>query len=233
MIEYITTAVLPAFWFGILMSISPCPLATNIAAVSFIGRRSSEPRAVLITGMLYTAGRMIAYLLVAIAVIASLLSVPDIARALQEYMNIALGPLLIIIGLIMLNILKLPAGSGGGIITQKAHGFAERSNYLGALVLGVVFALSFCPVSAGLFFGSLIPLSINTGGGIALPLVFGIGTALPVIIISFFIAFATHLVGKIFDVLTKIEKWGRLITGIVFIIAGAYLTYEYIFSGMI
>jgi cytochrome c biogenesis protein CcdA len=233
MMDYIISALLPAFWFGILTSISPCPLATNIAAISLIGRRVGNPASALVSGLLYAAGRMLAYMAVSIIVTASLLSVPQIARFLQEYINIAIGPLLIITGLILTGIIKFSFISGGGRLTDRARDYAGRNNYTGAFLIGIVFALSFCPVSAGLFFGSLIPLSLKHGSEAILPLIFGLGTALPVLAIAIVIAFAAHWVGRMFDLLSKFEKYSRKITGWIFILIGLYISYEYILSGII
>lgn len=214
-----------AAWFGILTSISPCPLATNITAVSFIGRQVGESRKVLLAGLFYTLGRMLAYMLVAIIVVTSLLSVPEVARSLQTYINYIIGPLLILVGIFLLELIKFRIGKGKSI-SQGLQSRAEKGGVWGALLLGFVFALSFCPVSAGLFFGTLIPLALRYESNILLPMVYGIGTALPVIVFAFVIAFAVGYVGKLFNQLTKIEYWARRITGVVFILIGIYLIWE-------
>ncbi|MFC2131990.1 aromatic aminobenezylarsenical efflux permease ArsG family transporter [Bacteroidota bacterium] len=225
--DFLSVGILSALWFGILTSISPCPLATNIAAISFIGKKVGSTRNVLLSGLLYTLGRMLAYIAVSVIVITSLLSVPEIARFLQEYINIILGPILIIVGLFLLNIIKLNIGKGFGL-SEKLQTKVEKRGIWGAGLLGFIFALSFCPVSAGLFFGSLIPISIKYNSYILIPLVFGIGTALPVIAFSFVISFSASYVGKIFNALTKFEWWAQRITGVLFILIGLYLGYEYI-----
>ena len=220
-------AVLTASWLGILTSISPCPLTTNIAAISFISKNVESRKLIFLNGLLYTLGRMAAYTLIAFAIVASLLNIPDIARFLQEYINIALGPILIIIGLILLNVLRITFSGGGGMserLSKKASGLG----HWGALFIGVLFALSFCPVSAGLFFGSLIPLSLREGSGIILPLIFGIGTALPVIVFAFIIAFSASKIGEAFNKVRRFQYWANRITGIVFILAGLYMSWQYI-----
>jgi cytochrome c-type biogenesis protein len=214
-----------AAWFGILTSISPCPLATNITAVSFIGRQVGESRRVLLSGLFYTLGRMLAYMLVAIIVVTSLLSVPEVARSLQTYINYIIGPLLILVGIFLLELIKFRIGKGKSI-SKGLQERAEKGGIWGALLLGFVFALSFCPVSAGLFFGTLIPLAIKYESNILLPMVYGLGTALPVIVFAFVIAFAVGYVGKLFNQLTKIEYWARRITGVIFILIGIYLIWE-------
>ena len=227
MTEGFLGAVLTASWLGILTSISPCPLTTNIAAISFISKNVESRKAIFMNGLLYTLGRMAAYTLIAFAIVTSLLNIPDLARFLQEYINIALGPILIIIGLILLNVLRLTF-SGGGELSERLGEKASSYGYWGALFLGVLFALSFCPVSAGLFFGSLIPLSLREGSGIVLPLIFGIGTALPVIVFAFILAFSANKIGETFNKVRKFQYWANRITGVVFILAGLYMSWRYI-----
>lgn len=225
--DLIATGILTALWFGILTSISPCPLATNIAAISFIGKKVGSTTAVLLSGIFYMIGRMIAYLAVAMIVVSSLLSVPEIARFLQDYMNIILGPLLILVGLFLLEIIKFNFGRGISY-SQKFQDSVQKKGFLGAAILGFIFALSFCPVSAGLFFGSLIPLSLKYESSLLLPLIYGLGTALPVLVFAFIIGFSANYVAKIFNKLTKFEFWARRITGFLFIIIGFYLINEFI-----
>lgn len=225
--DFLSAGILTALWFGILTSISPCPMATNIAAISFIGKKVGSTRAVLLSGLFYTLGRMAAYMIIAIIIVTSLLSVPELARFLQKYLNIILGPLLIIVGLFLLEIIKMNFGRGINF-SEKFSESVQKKGIWGAGLLGIVFALSFCPVSAGLFFGSLIPLSLKYESSVLLPMIYGIGTALPVIVFAFIIGFSAHYLGKIFDKLTKFEYWARRITGGLFILAGIYLSWEFI-----
>ncbi|MBU1318214.1 MAG: sulfite exporter TauE/SafE family protein [candidate division Zixibacteria bacterium] len=217
-----------AFWLGILTSISPCPLATNIAAISYIGKRVGSPRMVFVSGFLYNLGRMIAYVLLGVLLVASVLSIPEVARFLQQYMNKLLGPILIVAGMFLLELLKF--GGSGSRIGEKMQRRVDRSGVWGAFLLGFVFALSFCPVSAALFFGSLIPLSIKHSSAILFPSVYGIGTGLPVIVFAILIAMGTRYVGGLFEKLTQIEVWARRITGVVFILVGIYYCLTCIFG---
>ncbi|MEW6182999.1 MAG: aromatic aminobenezylarsenical efflux permease ArsG family transporter [Bacillota bacterium] len=216
-----------ALWLGILTSISPCPLATNIAAISFIGRRVGNTRLVLLSGLLYAIGRMAVYLALGILIVASVLSIPEVSNFLQKYMHKLLGPLLIIVGMFLLELIRFNFGGFG--VSERVQQRVERSGIWGAWLLGVVFALSFCPVSAALFFGSLIPLSVKHGSSVLLPSLYGIGTALPVVVFAFLVAFAAQLVGRIFNQLTQIEWWVRRITGGIFIVVGIYYCLVYIF----
>lgn len=217
---------LSAFWLGILTSISPCPLATNIAAVSFIANKIAHPKAVLWSGIFYSVGRMISYAIVGSLIIYSLLSIPVLANFLQRYMNKLLGPILILTGLFLLDIIKLKFE--GIRLSDKSNKKLADSGLKGAFVLGVVFALAFCPVSAALFFGSLIPLSLESKTGIVLPFIYGIGTGLPVLIFSLLASAGVAAVGKWFNKMSQFEKYARKITGVIFIIAGAYYLCIYV-----
>jgi len=218
-----------ALWLGILTSISPCPLATNIAAISFIGNRLGSTRRVIWSGFLYTAGRMIAYLALGILTVAGIMSIPGVSNFLQQYMSKLLGPLLIIVGIVLLELIhiNISGGSSSGGKIQKA---AERGGIWGAGLLGLLFALSFCPISAALFFGSLIPLSVRHKSIFMLPSLYGLGTGLPVMVFAILIALSTQAVGKAFNMLTRIERWARRITGIIFIAVGIYYSLVYIFG---
>ena len=217
-----------ALWLGILTSISPCPLATNIAAISFVGRRTGSPRGVMAAGLLYALGRAAIYVLIGGLLVSTLLSAPRVSITLQSWMNRLLGPILILVGLVVLGFLRItPRGSGIG---SRMQGHVERWGLLGAVPLGGVFALSFCPVSAALYFGSLIPLSIRHGAGIAFPFLFGVGTALPVIGVAVVIAFGARRLGNVFDRMTKVEVWMRRLTGVIFIGVGIYLTLVHIYG---
>jgi cytochrome c-type biogenesis protein len=217
-----------ALWLGILTSISPCPLATNIAAISYIGRRVGNSRQIFLTGLLYTVGRTLAYLALAFVLVASVLSMPQISLFLQKYMSLVLGPILIIVGMFLLRLIQMEIGGQG-----MGEGLKKRVDSLGiwgALLLGIVFALSFCPTSAALFFGSLIPLSLKINSSIALPVIYGIGTALPVMVFAVLLAISAQSVGKAYNVLAKIEWWARMITGWIFVLVGIYFSLKYVFE---
>lgn len=215
-----------AFWLGILTSISPCPLATNITAMSFIARRMERIRGVWFSGLLYTAGRMATYIILAILLVNGILSIPGASFALQRYMNTALGPVLILTGVLLLGWISLPMPDRG--ITTTARERAGNWGAIGAGLLGILFALSFCPVSAALFFGGLVPLSLKAGSRLWIPAIYGIGTGLPVVIFAVLLAVGAHSIGTLFNRIQIAEKWIRLITGGIFILAGIYYTLIYI-----
>ncbi len=227
MISDLMTGAAAALWLGLLTSISPCPLATNIAAVSFIGKRVGSISGVLLSGVLYTAGRMAAYAVISMIVVTGLLSIPDVAMFLQRSMNAILGPILVVTGVILLGTFRFPS-SGGGFLAKMGEK-AGTLGIWGALLLGILFAVSFCPVSAALFFGSLIPLSVQHGSRVLFPCIYGIGTGLPVLVFAVILAFGAHTVGALYRRLSLFELWARRATGIVFIVVGLYLAVKYIF----
>lgn len=215
-----------ALWLGILTSISPCPLASNVAAVSFLSKKIAHPAFVFISGLAYTLGRMISYAILGWIIISSLLSVPQVAQFLQKYMGKALGPLLIITGLILLEIItiRLPGMS----LSEKHHNKLVETGAPGSFILGFIFALAFCPISAALFFGSLIPLALNSKAGAMLPFIYGIGTGLPVLLFALAITLGITSLRRWFYKITMIELYTRRITGGIFILAGLYYTCIYI-----
>jgi cytochrome c biogenesis protein CcdA len=217
-----------ALWFGILTSISPCPLATNIAAVSYIGGQISTQRGVFVAGVLYMFGRMLTYTVLGAILVSSAQSVPAVANFLQKYMNLIMGPFLVVIGLILLNIIKFNIGDGAGIIANKLQGQIKHFGLFGAGLLGIIFALSFCPVSAALFFGSLFSVAIKNDSGIILPSIYGIGTALPVLGFAVLMGISTRLVSKAYNKVSLFEIWARRVTATVFIIAGGYYCVTYL-----
>jgi len=224
-------AFLSALWLGILTSISPCPLATNIAAVSFLSRRVNHPREVLWSSFSYTLGRMAAYVVVGVVLISSLAGIPATANFLQKYINKILGPVLIIVGLFLLNILKTNF-LNFSISLDKQNELAEMGMF-GSFALGAVFALSFCPISAALFFGSLIPLALNNNFGISFPFIYGIGTGLPVVIFAIGITLGVQSIAHWFNEATKLEIYMRKVTGIIFILVGIYFLWSHIIVSFI
>jgi len=221
-------ATASAIWLGILTSISPCPLATNILAISFINKKITHTRQVLLTGLLYTLGRAVAYVALATLLLASVFSIPQLSQLLQKYMNKILGPVLILAGMVLLELITIKTSSTG--ISEKTRKRIESMGLFGALLLGIMFALSFCPVSAALFFGSLIPLALKHHSTVSLPALYGIGTALPVAAFALLLAFGAQSVAKTFDRLTQLEIWFRRATGAAFIIIGIYFCLTHIFK---
>jgi cytochrome c-type biogenesis protein len=226
--EELAIALVSAFWLGVLTSISPCPLATNIAAISFVGRRVGSPGKVFSAGLLYTSGRALTYLVLGMLLVSSMLSAPSLSHVLQKYMNMALGPLLIIVGMILLELISFNISGRG--ISERMQKKVESLGVWGATLLGVVFALSFCPTSAALFFGSLLPLALKHQSGITLPVVYGIATGLPVLVFAVLIAMGANKVARVYNRIVAFERWARWITGVLFILVGIYYCLVNIFG---
>ena len=220
--EQSSLAVLSALWLGILTSISPCPLSTHIAAVSYVSRQVGSPWAVLLAGGMYTGGRMLAYLVLGAAAVWSVMSVVAISAFLQGTVHRLLGPLLIVVGLLLLGLfnLKLP-GVG---VSEELQRRVDRSGVWGAGILGVLFAFAFCPVSAALFFGSLVPLAADRASPLLLPSVYGVGTALPVAGFAVLLAIGAGWLGRTLERVQQLERWARRVTALVFIGLGVYET---------
>ncbi len=221
--------VFSAIWLGILTSISPCPLATNIVAISYIGKQMENPQKIFLSGLLYTLGRTLTYTVLGILLTAGILLVPELSSFLRQYMNKFLGPILILIGMILLELITIHFSISSGDNEKLQHRVNKMGIY-GAGLLGIVFALSFCPVSAALFFGALLPLSEEFKSPVVLPSLYGIGTAVPVILFAFLIAFAAQYLSRAYNKLQQVEKWLRKITGLIFIIVGIYYSLTFIFE---
>ncbi len=219
---------LSAFWLGILTSISPCPLATNIAAISYVGRRVASPRQVFLAGLLYTAGRSLVYVALGVVLVSSLMSAPMLSHALQKYMNRALGPILILVGMVLVELIQLRFSGGG--ISEDMQRRVDRLDLWGALVLGILFALSFCPISAALFFVNLVALAVKTESRILIPSVYGAATGLPVLLFALLLAVGAGWVGKVYNRLGTFELWARRVTGTIFIVVGIYYCLTQIFG---
>ena len=220
LIDSYNIPLLTAFLLGVLTSISPCPLATNITAIAYTSKDIKTVKNTLLNGLFYTLGRGISYTLLATLIYFGLSSF-QISNIFQGWGDKILGPILIIIGLIMLGIIKITIGSHNEKV-EKLKEWLATKGYVGSLLLGVLFALAFCPYSGVLFFGVLIPLVLNSSEGLLLPPVFALGTGLPVIIFSFLIAFSIQKVSHAFQIVQKIEKTMRYIVASVFLISGVY-----------
>ena len=221
-------AVAWSLWLGILTSIHPCPLAANIVAVSYIARRLGQPRQVLLAGLAYTMGRAAAYMAIGTALVGGLLSSLAVAAFLERQMNRVEGPVLILVGMFLLGLLRFGFRPLGVAPWIPQH--ADRFGVCGAGLLGVVFALTFCPISATYFFLNLIPLAIRFHASVAMPLAYGVGTALPVIAFAGLLAAGAGTVGRAFEQVRRFEWWARQITGILFVLVGFYYSLKWIFE---
>lgn len=216
-------AIGSACWLGLLTSISPCPLAANIAAISYTSRKVSSVARVLGAGLLYTLGRTVAYVALGALLVQGAMAAPALSHFLQKYMNLFLGPLLILVGMVLLDLLRFKPGVGTGV-GAALQARIENAGVWGAFVLGVILALTLCPVSAAIFFGSLLPIAIDFESGFLLPAVYGAATGVPVLVFALLLAFCTNKVARAYDRLAKFEFWAQRVTGILFLIIGIFMT---------
>ena len=238
-----------ALYLGVLTSISPCPLATNIAAVSYVGRKVGNPRSVLGAGLLYTLGRCLLYQALAVLLTTTALSNHAVSMFLQKYMHLVLAPVFLLLGMFLVGLISVNVG--GTIMTEGMQKRIDTMGVWGALPLGVLFAVSFCPTSAAWFFGLIalimgsegeaitgllarigisLPEASLHGGTLVLPLIYGIGTALPVLLVAFLLAYSAKSVGRTYNVLARIEWWARQVTGWLFVLLGVYFSLKYVFE---
>lgn len=221
--------LLSAFILGLMTAISPCPLATNITATAFISKNITNKKFVLLSGIMYSLGRAFSYTTIGLILYFGA-SKFHIARFFSRYGERLLGPLLIIIGLIMLNIIRLNFLGKSNFQEKLSEKFKDKG-LLGSFLIGIIFALAFCPYSGALYFGMLIPMTISSTEGLYLPIVFALGTGLPVILFTYLLAFTAGKVGVFYNKITKIETVMRIIAGIVFLLTGLY--YILIFTGIL
>ena len=212
--------VLTAFILGLMTAISPCPLAMNITATAYLSKDITEKRRVLFNGIFYTLGRAFTYTALGLVFYFGA-SKFHVAKMLQSISGLYLGIALVIIGILMLDIIKFNIPSISRF-TSKVSEKKMKKNYLNAFLLGVLFALAFCPYSGVLYFGVLIPMTISSASGLILPPVFAIATGLPVIIIAYLLAYSMANVGKFYNKMKSFEVWFRRIVSAVFIIVGIY-----------
>lgn len=217
-----TAPAFTAFLLGLLTAISPCPLATNIAAIGFISKDIENRRRIFLNSVLYTLGRVMAYTVLGIVLISILkegASVFGIQKVIGKWGELLLGPLLLIIGLFMLfgNRLNLPKFGFDG----RGEGLIKKGGW-GALLLGVLFAMAFCPSSGVFYFGMLIPMSVTATAGWMLPILFAVATAFPVLVVAWILAFSVEKVGEFYGKIQIIQKWLNIAVGVVFVIIGVY-----------
>lgn len=220
--------IVSSLWLGILTSISPCPLATNIAAISFISQNITRKKIVFFSGAFYTIGRSLTYITLGVLIVKAMINIPIVSDFLQRYVNKILGIVLILVGMILLDLIRMTLSLPS--VSENVTNKITQKGLIGALPLGVLFALAFCPVSAALFFGGLIPIALKTQSGIIMPMIYGIGTGLPVLIFAFLVAAGANYVNKFYNKIIKIEFYTKKITGVIFILIGIYYVIVYIFE---
>ena len=220
LIDTYNIPLLSAFLIGIMTSLSPCPLATNITAVAYISKDIKTTKNTLFNGLFYTLGRGISYTILAILICLGLSSF-KISSIFQGWGDKVLGPVLILIGLVMADVIKINLKTDNQRV-ERVKLWLAKKGYIGTLLLGMFFAIAFCPYSGVLFFGVLIPMILKSTEGLLLAPLFALGTGLPVIMFSFIIAFSANKIGQVFSKVSKVETVIRKITALVFIFVGVY-----------
>jgi cytochrome c biogenesis protein CcdA len=212
-----------AAWMGLLCAISPCPLASSIAAVGFLARRASGTGKALADGVAYALGRTLAYAGIGALLSAGLAAASPLSHLLQKHLNMLLGPLLVIMAAFLLDLIRPPFhnGAADGSFLQRAM---ARLGALGPLFLGMMFALSFCPASAAIYFGGLLPMMAASSAPLLLSCAFGIATGLPVLLFACLLVFCAEKVGNTLHCLSSLGKWFQQATGTVFLALGVWLT---------
>jgi len=224
LIDQSTFPLLTAFLLGLMTAISPCPLATNITALAYISKDVESKRTVFLNGLYYTLGRALTYTILG-SIIFFGASKFQISRAVQSSGEKWIGPLLIVIGIFMLGVIKLPGLSG--TIMQRFADKVKLGSSWGALFLGMIFALAFCPYSGVLYFGMLMPLVLSQSSGLILLPDFAIATGLPVVLLSYLLAFSVGGIGKFYNKIKTFEVWFRQVVAVLFILTGIYFVWMY------
>jgi len=220
LLDQSTMPPLTALLLGLVCALSPCPLATNIAAIGYIAHDIENRRRIFLSGFLYTLGRIVSYTLLGLILIIILRKGSDtfgLQQGIAEYGSMFIGPLLIIIGLFLLFGDKLPLAKWGLHFDGERMG---RQGLWGAFLFGLLFAMAFCPTSGVLYFGMLIPMSATVTLGYLLPVIFALGTALPVIFVAWVFAFSAHRIGKVYGRIKSIQKWLNISVGCIFVFVG-------------
>lgn len=217
--------VLTAFILGLLTAVSPCPLATNITAIGFISKDIESRNRTFLYGLLYTFGRIVAYSLLGALLIYMLrrgLDTFDLQSEVSQWGEMLLSPILIVMGLLMLFGDKLPLSSFGINASQRSE---RLRGAWGSLLLGILFAMAFCPTSGLFYFGMLIPMSASATGGYALPAVYALATGLPVVAVAWIIAYSVSNIAGFYQKMQVFQKWFNRVVAVLFIIVGIYYAY--------
>jgi len=215
------------FWVGLLSSISPCPLSTNLAMISFVTQKIGNKFVTVTSGILYSIGRSLSYIIISFIIAKAVVEISSISNTLQNVGNQILGIIMILAGMALLELIKIKV-PGIKMDKEKRKKYKDLGIF-GSLLLGMVFALAFCPISAAIFFGTVIPISIKANSSILVPLLFGIGTAIPVLVFAVLTAIGSNLINRFIKDLSKVEKYMRIVTGVIFILVGVYMTLSYVF----
>ena len=222
LIDGSTVPVFTAFVLGIMTATSPCPMALNITATAYLSRDVSNKRRVLLNGVFYTLGGIVAYTVLALAIYFGA-SVLRISLWLQQLDIVWLGAALIVFGILLLGVFKKLNFPFSNTIAGSVSRRNVKQTYRNAFLIGALFALAFCPTSALLFFGGLMPITVASTAGLFLPPVFAIAAYLPVMVVAVLLAYSVSSIGKFFNRMKLIELWFKRVVSFVFIVVGIYL----------
>ena len=220
--------IIAAFFIGLMAAISPCPLATNITAIAYISKKIGNSKHTLLVGFLYTLGRMFTYVLIASLIVWFGVNMQEVAMFLNTYGEKLLGPLLLIVGIVMLDLIKINMFKSNDKI-DKLKEYLSEKGFIGSFLLGIIFALAFCPFSAVLYFGMMMPIALAASDGLFIPASFALATGLPVILFSLVLVYSVSKLGQIMNKIQTFEKWMRKAVAIIFIIMGLYYTFMMFF----
>ena len=209
-----------ALILGIIMATSPCPLALNITATAWLSKDISDKKRILFNGVFYMFGGIAGYTTLAYLIYFGV-SKLRVARWLQYIDGVWIGVALIVFGILMFDFIYFNMPFFNKITSVISHRHLKR-NYWNAFLMGVVFALAFCPNTAVLFFGGLIPMTITSDSGLLLPIVFAVAACLPVVVIAWLLAYSVANIGTFFNQIKSFEKWFKRIVAAIFIGAGVY-----------
>jgi len=221
----INLPLVSALLFGLMGALAPCQISTNVAALAFLSRDVSDPRRIWGQTAAFIAGKVTVYLLVGGAVVILSLQLNQVNDAVVPVVVIArraLGPLLIVVGLFMLGLLKLPLSLGERFSAWLEGKVGQRQGVIPAYLLGVAFSFTFCPTLFWLFFGLTIPLAIASPGGVLFPGVFALGTALPVLGLAAVIASGSVNVGQFVKRFKAANIWIQRAVGVIFVVIGLH-----------
>ncbi len=213
--------IIAALILGILGAFSPCQLSTNVAAFAFISRDIGETKRVTRSAIAYVLGKVVIYSLVGGAVILLGLQLAQASIPVVVFTRKALGPALVLLGLLMLGVVKLSLPFFARIGESLKSHLGERRDARSSFLLGVAFSFAACPTLFVLFFGSLIPLAVAASvGGLAFPAIFAIGTTFPLMLFVALLAFGAQSVTPVVKKLRAADVWVSRIAAVVFILVG-------------
>jgi cytochrome c biogenesis protein CcdA len=209
-----------ALVLGAMTTLHPCPLAVNAAAVSLLAGWSGERRSASRRIAAFVVGYCLTFATLALLLAGTSLRLPVVASALTRATAVFLGPLLVVVGMVHADVLPWPGSNRG-----NRRLLDRRARTLGGYGLGAVLALSFCPATAALFFGLLLPLAVQYRAPVAFAAAYAIGAALPLVAVAGVAARGTTALGldRWAHRLPWVIGWLAIIAGIAISVRDVYL----------